>query len=315
MNASPTSTTIASAVVALLFVAFFLVLPKAIVQVESGKVGVIYRAGKLQSELLNPGYGLVIPYIDVLEQVSLSFVTERVENVPCGTNGGVNVHFDLIEVVHRLKRSSVVETVANYSTQYAKTWIVDRLHHEMNQFCSTATLQDVYIKKFDQLDENLLIQLRAVLDAWAPGVELISIRLTKPAVPERLMAQYSEISNKQSQLLIRKQERKTILKRVQNEGRFQLKNAIKQFDVAKVNLKQNEDEAKKQVEIEAIADEMYIARGKQMADSLKYKIEKEAESNRKKLTTKFIEYTKVQAFSNNLVVVHGDKIPTYIVSP
>ena len=80
-------------------------------------------------------------------------------------------------------------------------------------------------------------------------------------------------------------------------------------------MKQNEDEAKKQVEIEAIADEMYIARGKQISDSLKYRIEKEADSNRIKLTRKYLDYTKVQAFSNNLVVVHGDKIPTYIVSP
>ena len=124
-----------------------------------------------------------------------------------------------------------------------------------------------------------MIQLRAVLETWAPGVELISIRVTKPTIPERLMAQYSEISNKQGQLLIRQQQRKTILKKVENEGTFQLQNAIKQFDVAKVNLKQNEDEAKKQVEIEAIADEMYIARGKQISDSLKYRIEKEAESN------------------------------------
>ena len=273
MNAFPDPNVISSAVFALLFVIFFTVLPKAIVQVHSGFGGVIFRGGKLQSELLNPGYSIVIPYIDIVEQVSLSFVTERVENVPCGTNGGVNIYFDLIEVVHRLKRNSVIETVANYSTQYAKTWIVDRLHHEMNQFCSTATLQDVYIAKFDRLDENLMIQLRAVLETWAPGVELISIRVTKPTIPERLMAQYSEISNKQGQLLIRQQQRKTILKKVQNEGTFQLKNAIKQFDVAKVNLKQNEDEAEKQVEIEAIADEMYIARGKQISDSLKYRLE------------------------------------------
>ena len=81
----------------------FLPLPEAIVQVDSGKGGIIYRAGKLQSELLNPGYSIVIPYVDIVEQVSLSFVTERVENVPCGTNRGVNIYFDLIEVVHRLE--------------------------------------------------------------------------------------------------------------------------------------------------------------------------------------------------------------------
>ena len=56
MNAFPDPNVISSAVFALLFVIFFTVLPKAIVQVDSGFGGVIFRGGKLQSELLNPGY-------------------------------------------------------------------------------------------------------------------------------------------------------------------------------------------------------------------------------------------------------------------
>ena len=88
------------------------------------------------------------------------------------------------------------------------------LHHEINQFCSTSSLQDIYISKFDQIDENLLVQLRKVLNIWAPGIELISIRVTKPIISDKLMAHYSEISNQQTQQLIRKQQRRTILKKL-----------------------------------------------------------------------------------------------------
>ena len=31
--------------------------------------------------------------------------------------------------------------------------IYDKLHHELNQFCSKHSLQDVYIDKFDQVHD------------------------------------------------------------------------------------------------------------------------------------------------------------------
>ena len=46
------------------------------------------------------------------------------------------------------------ETVKNYTVNYDKTWIYDKIHHEINQFCSKHTLKEVYIDKFDQLDEQ-----------------------------------------------------------------------------------------------------------------------------------------------------------------
>lgn len=304
----------AAAPIALLI--FILIsLKNSIIQVNSGNVGITYRAGKLQSTLLDPGFGLKIPYVDTVEQISLSFLTERVNDVPCGSNGGVTLYFDLIEIVHRLRRPAVIETVKNYSVSYAQTLIVDRLHHEINQFCSSSSLQDIYISKFDQIDENLLTQLRKFLLIWAPGVELISLRVTKPQIPEKLMKHYADISNLQGKLLIRKQQRLTILKKVENDGAVKIQKANKEFDVAKVNVQQKEDETRKQVEIEAIVDEIHIARQKQKADSLKYQIEKEAESNLNKLTPEYLEYTRIKSFSNNLVIVHGDSVPGYIMNP
>jgi hypothetical protein len=43
--------------------------------------------------------------------------------------------------------------------------------HEINQFCSKHTLQDVYINLFDTLDESLVEALQADCNKWAPGME------------------------------------------------------------------------------------------------------------------------------------------------
>lgn len=65
------------------------------------------------------------------------------------------IYFDSIEVVNRLKKEYVFETLKNYTVNYDKTWIFDKIHHEINQFCSKHNLQEVYITMFETLDENL----------------------------------------------------------------------------------------------------------------------------------------------------------------
>jgi erlin len=65
--------------------------------------------------------------------------------------------------------------------------------HEINQFCSKHTLQEVFIDKFDSLDEQLASALQDGCNKWAPGIEVIAIRVTKPRIPETLLKNYEKI--------------------------------------------------------------------------------------------------------------------------
>merc|ERR1711871_1227686 len=106
--------------------------------------------------------------------------TDLVQNIPCGTRGGVVVYFDKIEVVNRLKKEFVYETVREYGVHYDKIWIFDKIHHEINQFCSKHTLQEVYIDLFDTIDEAMRDALQKDCTKYAPGIEIINVRVTKP---------------------------------------------------------------------------------------------------------------------------------------
>jgi len=44
--------------------------------------------------------------------------------------------------------STVYDIVRNYTADYDKTLIFNKIHHELNQFCSAHTLQEVYIELF-----------------------------------------------------------------------------------------------------------------------------------------------------------------------
>ena len=51
------------------------------------------------------------------------------------------IYFDRIEVVNVLSASAVHDIVKNYTADYDKPLIFDKVHHELNQFCSGTYLQ------------------------------------------------------------------------------------------------------------------------------------------------------------------------------
>lgn len=59
---------------------------------------------------------------------------------------------------------------------YDRLLIFNKIHHEINEFCSSHTLQEVYIDLFDKIDENIFQALQRSLDEWAPGVKVQAVR-------------------------------------------------------------------------------------------------------------------------------------------
>ena len=154
-------------------------------QIDEGHVGVYYLGGALLPGVYGPGYHVIIPWLTRMEQVQVTVQTDLVRDIPCGTSGGVLIYFDKIEVVNRLRRELAWETIKNYTIHYDRLWIFEKIHSEMNQFCSGHTLHEINIELFDTIDELLAEKLEIDIAVWAPGIELISVRVTKPKLPER----------------------------------------------------------------------------------------------------------------------------------
>jgi erlin len=113
--------------------------------VPEGYVGVYFRGGALLPDITEPGWHTKLPVVTSYDTVQVTVQTDAVSDVPCGTQGGVVIHFERIEVVNRLNKDLAWATVKNYTVNYDKTWIYDKIHHEINQFCSKHTLHEVYI--------------------------------------------------------------------------------------------------------------------------------------------------------------------------
>ncbi|GMJ09567.1 hypothetical protein like AT2G03510 [Hibiscus trionum] len=282
-------------------------------QVPEGHVGVYWTGGALSNRITEPGFHLKMPLITHYEPVLVTLQTDLVRDIPCGTKGGVMINFEKIEVVNRLQKDYVYETLLNYGVHYDNTWIYDKIHHEINQFCSSHTLQQVYIDVFDQIDEKMKEALQGDCTRYAPGIEILSVRVTKPTIPESIRRNYEQMEEERTKVLISIEKQKVAEKEAETQKKMAVSEAEKAATVSKIMMEQKlmeKESSRRQQEIE---NQMYIAREKSQADSDFYRVMKEAEANKLKLTPEFLELKFIEAIADNTKIFFGDKVPNMVL--
>jgi len=282
-------------------------------KVNEGYVGVYWRGGALLKTISRPGFHVKVPVITAFAEVQVTVQTDAVSGIPCGTSGGVMIVFDKVEVVNRLNVSHVYATIKNYTVNYDKTWIFDKIHHEINQFCSSHTLHQVYIEKFDTLDEHLQLALQRDCNIWAPGIEIISVRVTKPRIPEQIKQNFEAMEAEKTKLLIAIEGQKVAEKEAETDRKKATIEAQMRAEVAKIMMEKELMEETAKRNISRIEDEIHLNREKALSDASYYKQIKESESNSQLLTTEYLEYMHILALSNNTKVYFGEKMPNLFV--
>ncbi|KAF7809041.1 erlin-2-B-like [Senna tora] len=282
-------------------------------QVPEGHVGVYWRGGALLKTITDPGFHFKMPFITQYEPVQVTLQTDQVTDIPCGTKGGVMISFGKIEVVNRLHKDYVYETLLNYGVHYDKTWIYDKIHHEINQFCSSHSLQQVYIDVFDQIDEKMKDALQVDCTRYARGIEIISVRVTKPTIPDSIRRNFEQMEEERTKVLIAIEKQKVAEKEAETLKKMAISEAEKNANVSKILMEQRlleKDGSRRQQEIE---NEMYLAREKSLADADFYRVTKEAEANRLKLTPEFLELKFIEAIADNTKIFFGEKVPNMVL--
>uniref|UniRef100_A0AAQ5Y592 Erlin-1 n=1 Tax=Amphiprion ocellaris TaxID=80972 RepID=A0AAQ5Y592_AMPOC len=264
-----------------------IMLHSSIHKIEEGHLAVYYRGGALLTSPNGPGYHIML--------------------------GGVMIYFDRIEVVNMLVPSAVVDIVRNYTADYDKTLIFNKIHHELNQFCSVHTLQEVYIELFDIIDENLKTALQKDLNAMAPGLTIQAVRVTKPKIPEAIRRNFELMEAEKTRLLITAQTQKVVEKEAETERKKAIIEAQKVAQVAEIQFQQKVMEKETEKRISGIEDAAFLAREKAKADAEYYTAAKFAEANTLKLTPEYLELMKYQAIAANSKIYFGQDIPNMFV--
>ncbi|XP_063050999.1 erlin-2 [Engraulis encrasicolus] len=304
-----TASAVLSAVLAIGITALF----SAVHKIEEGHIGVYYRGGALLTTTSSPGFHLMLPFITSFKPVQTTLQTDEVKNVPCGTSGGVMIYFDRIEVVNYLVATAVYDIVRNFTADYDKALIFNKVHHELNQFCSVHTLQEVYIGLFDQIDENLKMTLQEEITNIAPGIIIQAVRVTKPNIPETIRRNYELMESEKTKLLIAAETQKVVEKEAETERIKAVIEAEKLAQVAEIKFSQKVMEKETEKKISEIEDSAFLARQKAKADAEFYSAQRAAEANKVKLTPEYLQLMKYKAIATNSKIYFGSEIPHMFV--
>ncbi|CAF3448401.1 unnamed protein product [Rotaria socialis] len=285
------------------------IIPLGIHQIPEGHYGIYYRGGALLTSMTAPGYHVMAPFITSVKVVQTTLQTDEVKNIPCGTSGGTMIYFDKIEVVNILNREAVLDIVRNYTVNYDRTLIFDKIHHEVNQFCSVHSLQEVYIDLFSSIDDHLKRTIQNDLNILAPGLYISSVRVTKPKIPEAIRRNYETMEQEKTQYMITTAHQQVVEKEAETDRRRAVIEAEKLAQVAKIQYEQKISGKEAEKRIAEIEAEMHLARERSLADANKYKSATEAESNKVKLTPEYLQWSMYQALAKNTKIYFGNSIP------
>ena len=177
-------------------------------------------------------------------------------------------------------------------------------------------LLDVYIDKFDILDESLTEALSESLSIWAPGIEIISIRVTKPTISTSLRLSYEAKEADVLEMRLKLQTEISLSEIAQQKAETKKREGIipaqSEAGVSKIKMEKIVAEKETQKKIEIIQNEIELAQKKSETDAKFYKELKEIVANDKKLTQSYLKYSSIQGLSKNVKLYFGDSIPKYI---
>ncbi|KAI9091967.1 hypothetical protein K1719_027902 [Acacia pycnantha] len=261
-------------------------------QVPEGHVGVYWRGGALLKTITKPGFHIKMPLITQYEPVQVTLQTYVVTDIPCATKGGVKINFEKIQVVNRLHIEYVYETLLNYGVHYDKTWIHDKIHHHINQFCTSHSLQQVYIDDFAKIGEKIKEALQVDCTRYALGIEIIGVHVTKPAIPDCIKRNFEQLEEERIKGLIAIERQKVAEKEAETSKKMAISEAEENAKVSKIHMEQTlleKEGSRRQQEIE---NQMYLQRERCRADANFYQATKEAEAEANRL--KLAEYLKLK---------------------
>ncbi|KAK9796312.1 hypothetical protein WJX73_002261 [Symbiochloris irregularis] len=278
-------------------------------QVPEGHVGVYWRGGRLLQTISNPGLHLRIPFLDTYAPIQVTLQTDKVRDIPCGTKGGVMIYFEKVEVVNKLEKAYVHPIILEFGVFYDRIWIYDKIHHEINQFCSRHTLQEVYIDKFDQVDDIMKDALQHDCTMFAQGVNILSVRVTKPSIPSSILANYRAMEEEHTKELIAQARERVVTREAEIERTRAVMKAQMEAETSRIAMQQRLAEQEAERQRQEIQDAMFLDRQRVQADARKYSALQEAEANAKLLTPALLQSLYIQAVANNTKLYFGDKIP------
>ena len=276
-------------------------------KIDEGFRGLVSYSGAYVEDLLMPGQsGFTRPnlwpsYVNI-DYIEIRPQEDSAKKVQCGSKDGSIHWIESIEIGNTLNPDSVYNTVKKYGIDYDQKLIMNKVRHQTNVICSKLDTYDIFVTKFDQLDDMLLKFLQDEQDRLKTGIVIDYVRLTKPKLPKDQADTYEGISKQQIQQKLEEERSKT-------------NKLIAANSKAETEARVGRDviDADGKLQVTKKEAEAHLATEKAKTDAETYRMSQEAQANQELLTDAYLQYIQIQAIANNSKVYFGE-MPTTVWS-
>lgn len=149
--------------------------------------GVVFRLGRVRSEVKQPGLRLIIPVIDQMRKVSMQIVTLPVESQKIITKDNVSIDVSAVayyQVVDPIKSVVEIQNVVAAIYQIAQTTV--------RNIVGQSNLDEV-LSETTSINEKIKTVLEAATDKWGVLVSTVEVKdIQLPDSMQRAMAKQAE---------------------------------------------------------------------------------------------------------------------------
>lgn len=289
----------------------FLTIPIFMIhQCQQGHRCIYYRGGSLLNDINTPGYSLKFPFITTNYDIQVTWQTDRLNNVICGSSQGGLALLD-IEVVNKLSdtRDCILKVVGEHTIEYDKPLIFDYIPSEVAQFCKNYTLDDIVIREFDKLDEVLLLKLRHNVESYGLGdcLSIKNVRINRPRLDKDMQKKFESIENEKKATELAEREKETQKVRLESQLQKEIMEKERLRKTTEIEMKIDISKAHSNAEKQKIKDKMYFETKKNEAESEKNSILKKAEGYEKLLANpNYIKLETMKTAYHNSKIIIGE---------
>ena len=307
------------------------------ISVPTGKVVVLYRSKKLQSEIYE---GPVVYYDPIFSEPQLVDIQSQKDTIlafQCVAKDDQIVTFPKIDITNQLPQEHVIKILSKFEKfydnpyiPYDKILIIDETISFIKELCTQITGEELRKEKYNTLNEILYEHLtkfqmnRPELNGEDTGIKILRIFIETPVLDEKVEANRREIAIQKTAKQAEEYRQLTELKKKETENKLEEMEAEKQKKIeATRNLQKIEAEEsmatqnkiKGESEATAIrtrADAESYAAFKRAQDK---KILIEAESHALKDSPEYLRKLQLEAFGCQNKVYWGNDLPDVFLSP
>lgn len=268
--------------------------------IEEGNVGIYFVQGALDDTYTMPGVHWSVPFVTVIEEITIRPQTETLDVITTVTRDGIQNTFKNIQVLSNVEVQQMIPLIKKFGMDFRRALVYDRVSEELRTFCANHTIDEVYNTMFLDIVANVKHNVEISIERLGDnGIKLLNLVIPKPDIPRDIAANYKAVKVQWTEQLVATQQQKTEKIKKETESIKALLDAEREKDVLEIELQKQLLKKEREKEVNDLEIQIIKSREENQANVDAYKKEKEAEANKNLYSADYVKLEMAKALSDN----------------